>query len=86
MRAEGVRIHRTLLDLGARRRPGRLVVRVAKRFGPDLGIDLAWAGPESIGGLFLDDHALGATSARFIARHEHEAQFLLSEDGAGRPS
>jgi hypothetical protein len=83
MTAERVRIHRTLVDLAARRRPGRLVVRVAKRYGPDLGVDLALAGPESVVSLLLDDHPLGAPTARFIACGEHEAQFLLAEEGEG---
>lgn len=81
LEASGVRVHRTLLDLSIRQRPGRVVVRIAKRFGPDLGIDLAWAGPEQAVSLLLDEHALGGPTARFLASHEHEAQFLLAEGG-----
>lgn len=80
MEAHRVRVHRTLLDLSARRRPGVLIVRVAKRFGPDLGVDLAWGGPESVIAVLLDDHSLPVERVRFIACHEHEAQFLLAED------
>jgi hypothetical protein len=82
MEARGVRVHRTLLDLSARRRPGRLVVRVARRFGPDLGVDLAWGGPESVDSVLLDDHPLEARAVRFVASGDHEAQFLLAE-GSG---
>jgi hypothetical protein len=80
MEAHRVRVHRTLLDLSARRRPGLLVVRVAKRFGPDLGVDLAWGGPEPVVSVLLDDHPLNVQGVRFVACHEHEAQFLLAED------
>ena len=79
MEAHRVRVHRTLLDLSARRRPGWLIVRVVKRFGPDLGVDLAWGGPESVASVLLDDHPLDVPGVRFVACHEHEAQFLLTE-------
>lgn len=79
MEAHRVRVHRTLLDLSARRRPGRLIVRVAKRFGPDLGVDLAWGGPESVVSVLLDDHLLDVQGVRFVACHEHEAQFFVAE-------
>jgi len=77
-----VRVRRTVLDLSARRRPGRLVVRIARRFGPDLGVDLAWAGPEPVVSMLVDDHPLQAPAVRFVVRHEHEAQFLLAEGHA----
>lgn len=81
LEASRVRVGRTLLDLSAARRPGRAVVKVARRFGPDLGITLAWDGPEPVVAVSVDDQPLGGTEVRFIARHEHEAQFLLGEAG-----
>jgi hypothetical protein len=80
--AHRVRVHRTVLDLSVRRRPGALVVRLGKRFGPDLGVDLAWAGPERVTDILLDEQRLTAATVRFLARHEHEAQFFLADGNA----
>jgi hypothetical protein len=30
--------------------------------------------------MLVDDHPLQVPAVRFVARHEHEAQFLLADD------
>jgi hypothetical protein len=77
------RFGRTLLELQARRRPGQIVVRLAKRFGPDLGVSFAWGGPELIESVTIDGEPLRGTQVRFLARHAHEIHLVLVP-GAGR--
>lgn len=72
-----LRCGRTLLALRLRCRAGSAVLRVAKRFGPDLPLIVAWGGPERVDAVLVDEHPLGATVARLAARHEHEVQFLF---------
>ena len=72
-----LRCGRTLLALRLRRRAGRVVLQVAKRFGPDLELTLTWGGPEQVDAVLVDEHPLGTLVARLAARHEHEVQFLF---------
>lgn len=72
-----LRCGRAILALRLRRRGDRVVLRVAKRFGPDLELTLAWGGPEAVDAVLVDEHPLGTTVARLAARHEHEVQFLF---------
>jgi hypothetical protein len=72
-----LRIGRTVLDLELRRRPGQLIARVVRSFGPALHLTLAprlAAPPLSI---MVDDLMLGGTSAQFQVRDQHEVIFSL---------
>jgi hypothetical protein len=70
-----LRVGRTVLDLELRRRPGQLLVRVARRFGPGLQLKLAprlEITPQSI---LIDDVEVGGTSVQFQVRDQHEVIF-----------
>jgi hypothetical protein len=71
-----LRIGRSLLDLELRRRPGAIVVRTARLFGPRLvvTVDLRGVGVETTE---VDDVALAGGRARFEAHARHEVRFLL---------
>jgi hypothetical protein len=74
MALERLRIGRTSLTLDARRRPGGLVVRVRRTYGPRLHLRLGRAGavPAAV---TVDGTALGGAVARFDAEGEHEVVF-----------
>lgn len=72
-----LRCGRTLLALRLRHRAGGAVLQVAKRFGPDLPLVVAWGGSERVETVLVDEHPLGTPVARLTARHEHEVQFLF---------
>src|SRR5690606_13654437 len=74
MALERLRVGRTSLTLEARRRPGALVVRVRRTYGPRIHLALGRAGAPT-GALTVDDVALGGAVARFDAEGEHEVIF-----------
>jgi len=71
---ERLRVGRTSLTLEARRRPGGLVVRVRRTYGPRIHLALGRAGAAPVA-LSVDDVPLGGTVARFDAEGEHEVIF-----------
>jgi hypothetical protein len=74
MALERLRVGRTSLTLEARRRPGGLVVRVRRTYGPRIHLVLGRAGAAPAA-LSVDDVPLGGTVARFDAEGEHEVTF-----------
>ncbi len=74
MALERLRVGRTSLTLEARRRPGGLVVRVRRTYGPRIHVALGRGGAPPAA-LSVDDVALGGTVARFDAEGEHEVTF-----------
>jgi glycogen debranching enzyme len=70
-----LRVGRTVLDIELRRRPGQLIARVARSFGPGLQLRLTprtAALPRSI---LVDDVELGGSGAQFQVRDQHEVIF-----------
>ncbi|HJS46584.1 MAG TPA: GH116 family glycosyl hydrolase, partial [Gemmatimonadales bacterium] len=74
MALERLRVGRTSLTLEARRRPGGLVVRVRRTYGPRIHVALGRAGAATAA-LTVDDTPLGGAVARFDAEGEHEVTF-----------
>ena len=70
-----LRVGRTVLDLELRRRPGQLIARVARQFGPGLQLRLAPRLEPAPVSVTVDDVPLGGTSAQFQVRDEHEVIF-----------
>ena len=70
-----LRIGRTVLDLELRRRPGQLIARVARSFGPGLQLKLAPRSAAAPLRVMVDDIELGGTSAQFQVRDQHEVIF-----------
>jgi len=70
-----LRVGRTVLDVELRRRPGQLIARIARTFGPGLQFRLAprmETAPQSI---LVDDVQLSGAIAQFQVRDQHEVIF-----------
>jgi glycogen debranching enzyme len=72
-----LRVGRTVLDLELRRRPGQLIARVVRSFGPGIQLRLAPRLELPPQGILVDDVPLSGTSAQFQVRDRHEAIFAL---------
>ncbi|MEO8226196.1 MAG: hypothetical protein ABI637_02145 [Gemmatimonadota bacterium] len=68
----------TSIDCEIRRRPGRIVARVARVSGPPLVVTVQPRGA-AIASITVDDVALGGGRARFVAEQRHEVIFDLHE-------
>ena len=77
MAVERARFGRTVTELRARSRPGRVVVQVGIRFGPPMPISIELAESE-VWQVLVDESAIAGESAAFVASHEHEVQFLVA--------
>lgn len=68
----------TAIDCEIRRRPGRIVARIARVSGPPLVVTVQ---PRDvfIAAITIDDAALGGDRARFVAEQRHEVIFDLHE-------
>jgi hypothetical protein len=70
-----LRVGRTVLDIELRRRPGQLITRVTRSFGPGLQFKLAPRTEGSPLNVMVDDVSMGGTSAQFQVRDQHEVIF-----------
>ncbi|HXE57850.1 MAG TPA: GH116 family glycosyl hydrolase [Gemmatimonadales bacterium] len=70
-----LRVGPTSLDVVVRRRPGGMVVRVRRRHGPGIRVELEPRALPAGAVATVDDVELGAARAVFEARAEHEASF-----------
>lgn len=77
--ARKVRFGRSLLDLSASRKPDRIVIRIALRFGPPLRLRVTWGGPEAISTVLYGEEEIPVWPVSFLVKHEHEVQFLLAD-------
>jgi hypothetical protein len=77
MAIDRARFGRTVADLRARSRPGRVVVQVGIRFGPPIPVLIELVERE-VWQVLVDENAVNGTTAAFVASHEHEVQFLVA--------
>lgn len=77
--ARRVRFGRTILDLALRRRQGRIVLKIARRFGPSLPVRASWGGPEPVDAVLIDENPMGRQPVSFQVEAEHEVQFLAAD-------
>ncbi len=68
----------TAIDCEIRRRPGRIVTRIARVSGPPLVVTVQ-PRDAAIASITVDDVALGGARARFVAERRHEVIFDLHE-------
>lgn len=78
LEARRVRFGRTILDLCLRRRHDRIVLKIARRFGPSLAVRVRWGGPEPIEAVLIDTDPMGRQPVSFQVETEHEVQFLAA--------
>jgi glycogen debranching enzyme len=77
MQLRRLRVGRTVLDVELRRRPGQLIARVSRSFGPGIQLRLTPRTDAPVAGITVDDVALGGDGARFQVRDRHEVIFSL---------
>ena len=70
-----LRVGRTVLDIELRRRPGQLIARVVRSFGPGLQLKLSPRTETEPVSVMVDDIMLGGSSAQFQVRDQHEVIF-----------
>lgn len=70
-----LRVGRTVLDIELRRRPGQLIARVVRSFGPGLQLKLTPRTETPPVSIMVDDIVLGGASAQFQVRDQHEVIF-----------
>jgi glycogen debranching enzyme len=70
-----LRVGRTVLDIELRRRPGQLIVRVARSFGPGIQVQLSPRTDAQPLSIMVDDSILAGSSAQFQVRDQHEVIF-----------
>ena len=69
-----LRCGRTLVDLAMRSRPGRVSVRLARRFGPPLTVRVSLPGSEPVQ-VTVDEHPVYGARATLLVEGEHEVAF-----------
>jgi glycogen debranching enzyme len=70
-----LRVGRTVLDVQLRRRPGQLVARVQRTFGPAIQLRLAPRGIGDSAFITVDNVQLGGSAAQFQVHDQHEVIF-----------
>jgi hypothetical protein len=73
------RFGRSLIDLVAERRTGRIIIKVALRFGPVLRLRLELSQPEQIVRVLYGEEELPPGPVSFLVDREHEVQFLTAD-------
>lgn len=77
--ARKVRFGRSLIDLSASKKPDRIVIRIALRFGPPLRLRLTWGGPETISNVLYGEEEIPVGVVSFLVEREHDVQFLFAD-------
>ncbi|MGE0354559.1 MAG: amylo-alpha-1,6-glucosidase [Gemmatimonadales bacterium] len=75
-----LRVGRSVVDLEMRRRPGQIVARIRKRFGPSIHLTLDLSRNARPAQTLVDGIEVGGPVVRFLADGEHEVIVLRTED------
>ena len=65
-----------MLDIELRRRPGQLIARIERTFGPPLQIKLTPRHDGTPSAVMVDDVMVGSARAQFQVRDQHDVIFF----------